>query len=114
MARFFLCWHLHKPSCFLFQEIRAVGTELGITPVIIRGEELNQKGFGGTFTGDIYSRLNHLYLMLALCLSLSECHYFSLSQINTEHLVLFCPFRYLWSWEGSRTSSCISSPKPQT
>eukprot|EP00064_Thunnus_orientalis_P004099 superscaffoldBa00000361_g4110 len=27
-------------------EIKAVGTELGITPVIIRGEELKQKGFG--------------------------------------------------------------------
>lgn len=25
-----------------------MGTELGITPVIIRGEELKQKGFGGT------------------------------------------------------------------
>lgn len=34
----------------LFQEIRAVGTELGITPVIIRGEELKQRGFGGTET----------------------------------------------------------------
>uniref|UniRef100_A0A668A797 Aminopeptidase like 1 n=1 Tax=Myripristis murdjan TaxID=586833 RepID=A0A668A797_9TELE len=30
-------------------EIRAVGTELGITPVIIRGEELKQKGFGGIY-----------------------------------------------------------------
>uniref|UniRef100_A0A4W5LKU0 Aminopeptidase like 1 n=1 Tax=Hucho hucho TaxID=62062 RepID=A0A4W5LKU0_9TELE len=28
-----------------------VGTELGITPVIIRGEELKQKGFGGTIYG---------------------------------------------------------------
>ncbi|XP_075997395.1 putative aminopeptidase NPEPL1 [Genypterus blacodes] len=30
-------------------EIRAVGAELGITPVIIRGEELKQKGFGGIY-----------------------------------------------------------------
>uniref|UniRef100_A0AAX7TCC2 Cytosol aminopeptidase domain-containing protein n=1 Tax=Astatotilapia calliptera TaxID=8154 RepID=A0AAX7TCC2_ASTCA len=30
-------------------EIRAVGNELGITPVIIRGEELKQKGFGGIY-----------------------------------------------------------------
>lgn len=66
-----------------------MGTELGITPVIIRGEELKQKGFGGTFAGDIYRRLNDLYLMLALCLSLSVCHYFSLSQLNTDHLQLF-------------------------
>uniref|UniRef100_A0A7N6C192 Cytosol aminopeptidase domain-containing protein n=1 Tax=Anabas testudineus TaxID=64144 RepID=A0A7N6C192_ANATE len=29
------------------EEIKAVGTELGITPVIIRGEELNKRGFGG-------------------------------------------------------------------
>lgn len=55
-----------------------MGTELGITPVIIRGEELKQKGFGGTFAGDIYRRLNHLYSVQALCSS-----YFSLSQINT-------------------------------
>ena len=34
-------------ACCL-QEIKAVGTELSITPVIIRGEELKQKGFGGT------------------------------------------------------------------
>lgn len=33
---------------FCFQEVKAVGTELGITPVIIRGEELKQRGFGGT------------------------------------------------------------------
>ncbi|XP_042154121.1 probable aminopeptidase NPEPL1 [Oncorhynchus tshawytscha] len=31
---------------FLVKEIKAVGTELGVTPVIIRGEELKQKGFG--------------------------------------------------------------------
>uniref|UniRef100_A0A1A8FJD4 Aminopeptidase-like 1 n=1 Tax=Nothobranchius korthausae TaxID=1143690 RepID=A0A1A8FJD4_9TELE len=30
-------------------EIKAVGSELGITPVIIRGEELKQKGFGGIY-----------------------------------------------------------------
>ncbi|CAB1353889.1 unnamed protein product [Coregonus sp. 'balchen'] len=33
----------------VLQEIKAVGTELGITPVIIRGEELKQKGFGGIY-----------------------------------------------------------------
>lgn len=27
-----------------------MGTELGITPVIIRGEELKQRGFGGTMS----------------------------------------------------------------
>ncbi|MEQ2182348.1 putative aminopeptidase npepl1 [Goodea atripinnis] len=32
-----------------FQEIKAVGSELGITPVIIRGEELKQRGFGGIY-----------------------------------------------------------------
>lgn len=31
------------------EEIKAVGAELGITPVIIRGEELKQKGFGGIY-----------------------------------------------------------------
>uniref|UniRef100_A0A8C7VP43 Aminopeptidase like 1 n=1 Tax=Oncorhynchus mykiss TaxID=8022 RepID=A0A8C7VP43_ONCMY len=35
----------------IIAEIKAVGTELGITPVIIRGEELKQKGFGGTIYG---------------------------------------------------------------
>uniref|UniRef100_A0A7N8XDR6 Aminopeptidase like 1 n=1 Tax=Mastacembelus armatus TaxID=205130 RepID=A0A7N8XDR6_9TELE len=30
-------------------EIKAVGIELGITPVIIRGEELKQRGFGGIY-----------------------------------------------------------------
>lgn len=30
-------------------EIKGVGAELGITPVIIRGEELKQKGFGGIY-----------------------------------------------------------------
>lgn len=46
-------------TCFLFQEIRAVGAELGITPVIIRGEELKQKGFGGTVTVDIHIKLTN-------------------------------------------------------
>lgn len=54
-------------TCFLFQEIRAVGAELGITPVIIRGEELKQKGFGGTVTVDIYINLTHLSLILNVC-----------------------------------------------
>ncbi|XP_075880583.1 putative aminopeptidase NPEPL1 [Nelusetta ayraudi] len=31
------------------QEIKTVGLELGITPVIIRGEELKQRGFGGIY-----------------------------------------------------------------
>lgn len=39
-----------KNVCFLFQEISAVGKELGIIPQIIRGEELKDKGFGGKFT----------------------------------------------------------------
>ncbi|TNN81273.1 putative aminopeptidase NPEPL1 [Liparis tanakae] len=30
-------------------EIKAVGTDLGITPVIIRGEELKKRGFGGIY-----------------------------------------------------------------
>ena len=32
---------------FLQQEIKQVGNELGIVPEVIRGEELNQRGFGG-------------------------------------------------------------------
>jgi len=32
---------------YFHQEITKVGDELGIVPVIIRGEELNQGGFGG-------------------------------------------------------------------
>ncbi|EDO41614.1 predicted protein [Nematostella vectensis] len=31
------------------EEIKAVGKELGITPVIIRGEELKERGFGGIY-----------------------------------------------------------------
>ncbi|XP_037108736.1 probable aminopeptidase NPEPL1 [Syngnathus acus] len=31
------------------EEIKAVGSKLGITPVIIRGEELKEKGFGGIY-----------------------------------------------------------------
>lgn len=38
---------VHTDASFLFQEIKAVGTELGIAPLIIRGEELKQRGFGG-------------------------------------------------------------------
>lgn len=37
----------HDILCNLLQEIKAVGNGLGITPTIIRGEELKQKGFGG-------------------------------------------------------------------
>ena len=35
------------PIMFI-QEITKVGDELGIVPVVIKGEELDQKGFGGT------------------------------------------------------------------
>lgn len=47
--------------CSLFQEIRAVGAELGIAPVIIRGEDLKQKGFGGTVT--VYVRLKRTHFI---------------------------------------------------
>jgi len=35
---------------FILQEVRAVGKELGIEPVVIQGEECRKRGFGGTFT----------------------------------------------------------------
>ncbi|XP_020628724.1 probable aminopeptidase NPEPL1 [Orbicella faveolata] len=41
------CQDMHT-SAFV-QEITKVGDELGIVPVIIRGEELNQRGFGGLY-----------------------------------------------------------------
>ncbi|CAH3044800.1 unnamed protein product [Porites lobata] len=41
------CQEMHT-SAFV-QEITSVGEELGIVPVIIRGEELNEKGFGGLY-----------------------------------------------------------------
>lgn len=87
-----------------------MGAELGITPVIIRGEELKQKGFGGTVTVDIYVKLIDLSLILVLYL-----HWlvYFLCKINT-HLKDSHLFRHLWGWQGSRTSSCISSPEPQT
>merc|ERR1712158_280754 len=30
-------------------EVRQIGSELGITPLVIQGEELNEKGFGGIY-----------------------------------------------------------------
>lgn len=33
----------------VFQEINEVGKELGIKPMVIAGEELNERGFGGKF-----------------------------------------------------------------
>lgn len=102
-------------SCSLFQEIRAVGAELGITPVIIRGEDLKQKGFGGTVTVYICLKLTHLSLIqivyLFLPVSLPDQIFSFLNKINMQlknsHL-----FRNLWSWQGSRTSSRVSSPEP--
>lgn len=75
-------------ACFLFQEIRAVGAELGITPVIIRGEELKQKGFGGTVPADVYIKLTHLSLIFHVCQY--HCHikcFISFAKINM-HLKL--------------------------
>lgn len=34
---------------YFLQEVKKVGDSLGITPLIIRGEELNDKGFGGIY-----------------------------------------------------------------
>ncbi len=33
----------------IFQEIKDVGKELNIVPLIIRGEELRERGFGGIY-----------------------------------------------------------------
>ena len=35
------------------QEIHNVGESLGIKAVVIRGEELKTRGFGGKFTNDL-------------------------------------------------------------
>lgn len=34
---------------FFLKEVKSVGTSLKITPLIIRGEELKQKGMGGIY-----------------------------------------------------------------
>ncbi|KAK7114808.1 probable aminopeptidase NPEPL1 [Littorina saxatilis] len=41
------CADMHTDA--FLQEIKTVGQELGITPEIIRGEELNRRGFGGIY-----------------------------------------------------------------
>ena len=43
-----------KYLIYFHQEIAKVGDELGIVPVIIKGEQLNQQGFGGTFCSEFY------------------------------------------------------------
>uniref|UniRef100_A0A8C8BTQ0 Cytosol aminopeptidase domain-containing protein n=1 Tax=Oncorhynchus tshawytscha TaxID=74940 RepID=A0A8C8BTQ0_ONCTS len=45
--------NLRGTNTIMFQmlTLESMGTELGVTPVIIRGEELKQKGFGGTIYG---------------------------------------------------------------
>lgn len=56
-----------------------MGTELGITPVIIRGEELKLRGFGGTMSADfnVLKMLNFdhdwfKFLMISNILSIYE------------------------------------------
>lgn len=39
-----------------------MGNSLGITPTIIRGEELKQKGFGGNLEFILVSRLQHFLI----------------------------------------------------
>lgn len=41
------CAQMHTDA--FLEEVKAVGQELGIAPVIIRGEELNERGFGGLY-----------------------------------------------------------------
>ena len=40
------CNEMHTDA--FIAEVRQIGSEVGITPLIIQGEELNEKGFGGT------------------------------------------------------------------
>ena len=55
---------------YFHQEITNVGDELGIVPIIIRGEELNQRGFGGKFvvrkSNSLYGRNTKLELSFKL------------------------------------------------
>jgi len=41
------CNEMHTDG--FIAEVRKIGSELGITPLVIQGEELNQKGFGGIY-----------------------------------------------------------------
>ena len=52
------------------QEITQVGDELGIVPIIIRGEELDQRGFGGKFVVRKSSSLYELNTKLELNIKL--------------------------------------------
>ena len=45
---FYAYWIFKNFSRFI-AEVRKIGSELGITPLVIQGEELNQKGFGGIY-----------------------------------------------------------------
>ena len=40
------CNEMHTDA--FIAEVRQIGSELGINPLVIQGEELNEKGFGGT------------------------------------------------------------------
>jgi len=62
------CQDMHT-SAFV-QEITKVGDELGIVPIIIRGEELNQRGFGGKFVVRKSGSLNELNTKLELSIKL--------------------------------------------
>ena len=40
--------HVDNIEYFCLQRVREVGKQVGIKPLVIQGEELDKKGFGGT------------------------------------------------------------------
>lgn len=76
---------------WIIKEIKKVGKDLGITPTIIRDEELKERGFGGTSCW-IFHFLPSWWL---------ECFAISIVMFHL-HIPLFS--RYLWSWKGSSAS----------
>lgn len=49
MSSYLIYYIIQIMFTYFHQEITKVGDELGIVPIVISGEELNQRGFGGKF-----------------------------------------------------------------
>lgn len=118
-----------SPFFLMIKEIKKVGKDLGITPTIIRDEELKERGFGGIscwkfifLSLQLIGMFCHLHCNILFARFLNSFIVHSIPRCFTEnsHRLLPTVFlahkwfnslfsRYLWSWQGSSASSSPSS-----
>ena len=94
------------------QKVREIGQKLGIQPEVIRGTDLQDKGFGGMWILWTVNTLLHRHQVLIFLHSLLPSSPLHTHPHTHPHPHTSLLSRYLWCWSGCCASSSPGCPQP--